>query len=245
MRMRLYAVVACLLACAPFPAASQTDTITSVQIQKHAQANFRRVLRIPRAAERCHRPADIQKNVDWLEAAFRKRGFETRQLPNDGKPLVFAEYGRKVAGARTMLFYMHFDGQPVIPAQWAQKSPWSGRAKQPNSNLTTTTALAGDRCRTLAGEQGRSRVAHLRPLVVRRQRADHDVPRRLRCAEGGGTEPAHQRQGAARQRGGKRLAVDRQRRAAHRDLLRADAHRDPRRPDARQQPADARLRQSR
>ena len=28
-------------------------------------------------------PPDIQKNTDFLERAFRSRGFTTRQLPND------------------------------------------------------------------------------------------------------------------------------------------------------------------
>ena len=76
---------------------------------------------------------DIRKNADWLEAAFRKRGFATRQLENDGKPLAFAEYVRQARGARTVLFYMHFDGMPVIPAQWAQKSPWIATLKQRNA----------------------------------------------------------------------------------------------------------------
>ncbi|RYF62536.1 MAG: M20/M25/M40 family metallo-hydrolase, partial [Comamonadaceae bacterium] len=69
-------------------------------------------------------PADIRKNVEWLEAAFRKRGFTTQQLPNDGKPMLFAELPRADPKRKTVLFYMHLDGQPVIPAQWAQKSPW-------------------------------------------------------------------------------------------------------------------------
>jgi acetylornithine deacetylase/succinyl-diaminopimelate desuccinylase-like protein len=74
---------------------------------------------------------DIRKNADWLEAAFRKRGFVTKQLENNGKPLVFAEFARKSANAKTILFYMHFDGQPVIPGQWSQKSPWIAAVKRP------------------------------------------------------------------------------------------------------------------
>jgi acetylornithine deacetylase/succinyl-diaminopimelate desuccinylase-like protein len=69
--------------------------------------------------------ADVVKNAEWFAAAFRKRGFETKLLPNAGKPLVFAEYGKRVPGARTILYYMHLDGQPVIDSQWAQKSPWT------------------------------------------------------------------------------------------------------------------------
>jgi len=43
---------------------------------------------------------------------------------------VFAEFARKAPGAKTVLFYMHFDGQPVLPEQWAQKSPWVATLKQ-------------------------------------------------------------------------------------------------------------------
>jgi hypothetical protein len=75
-------------------------------------------------------PVDIQRNANWLEVAFKKRGFTTQQLPNNGRPLVFAEYPRKVADAKTILFYMHFDGQPVIPSQWSQKSPWTATLRQ-------------------------------------------------------------------------------------------------------------------
>ena len=35
-------------------------------------------------------PADIQRNTSWFEQAFQRRGFHTRQLPNNGKPMLFA-----------------------------------------------------------------------------------------------------------------------------------------------------------
>lgn len=68
--------------------------------------------------------ADIRRNADFLERAFARRGFKTRQLANDGKPLVYAEFPAAPAGARTVLFYMHFDGQPVVPSEWSQPDPW-------------------------------------------------------------------------------------------------------------------------
>ena len=68
--------------------------------------------------------ADMQRNADFVERAFARRGFETRQLANGGKPLVFAAIAGAEPGARTILFYMHFDGQPVVPNEWAQPSPW-------------------------------------------------------------------------------------------------------------------------
>ena len=102
-------------------------------IKRSAQASFREYVEMLALPNDASVPADIQKNADWLEAAFKKRGFTTRQLPNNGKPLVYAEYPRKVAGAKTVLFYMHFDGQPVIPEQWAQKSPWTAALKERNA----------------------------------------------------------------------------------------------------------------
>lgn len=70
------------------------------------------------------RPADVVRNAEWLAAAFGKRGFATRLLENRGRPLVFAEYGPARPGQKTVLFYLHFDGQPVVPSQWAQKDPF-------------------------------------------------------------------------------------------------------------------------
>jgi acetylornithine deacetylase/succinyl-diaminopimelate desuccinylase-like protein len=67
---------------------------------------------------------DIQKNAAWLVKAFARRGFHSRELDNDGKPLVFASYDGNTGARPTVLFYIHFDGQPVIPAQWAQRDPW-------------------------------------------------------------------------------------------------------------------------
>jgi acetylornithine deacetylase/succinyl-diaminopimelate desuccinylase-like protein len=139
MTIRTPVLVLCGLAaaawmCSAAPTAAQGDPLAAALIQKNAQANFREFFEFLALPNDATVPADIQKNADWLESAFRKRGFATRQLPNNGKPLVYAEYQRKVPNAKTMLFYMHFDGQPVIPSQWAQKSPWTAVLKQRAAN---------------------------------------------------------------------------------------------------------------
>ena len=112
------------------PVRAQSDAITPALIEQAAKANFPEFFEMLALPNDAIIPEDIRKNADWLEAAFRKRGFATRQLPNDGKPLVYAEYERKMPNARTILFYMHFDGQPVRPEQWSQKSPWTAALKQ-------------------------------------------------------------------------------------------------------------------
>jgi acetylornithine deacetylase/succinyl-diaminopimelate desuccinylase-like protein len=118
---------ACLLLCWQ---ASASEQIQPPAIQKAAQASFPEFLEFLSLPNDAVNAKDIQKNADWLETAFRKRGFKTRQLANKDKPLVFAEYSRKIENAKVILFYMHFDGQPVVPEKWAQASPWVPTVKR-------------------------------------------------------------------------------------------------------------------
>jgi acetylornithine deacetylase/succinyl-diaminopimelate desuccinylase-like protein len=66
---------------------------------------------------------DLKKNAAWLQAALKKRGFEIREVANNGHPILLAAYPA-MPSKKTVLFYLHFDGQPVNPAQWSQASPW-------------------------------------------------------------------------------------------------------------------------
>src|SRR4051812_41778953 len=100
---------------------------------KAAQATLPQYLELISLPNDATVPADIQKNTDWLERAFKKRGFTTRQLANNGKPMLYAEWPKKVAGAKTVLFYMHLDGQPVVPAEWSQPDPWKPVVKARNA----------------------------------------------------------------------------------------------------------------
>jgi acetylornithine deacetylase/succinyl-diaminopimelate desuccinylase-like protein len=129
-RVSTWILLAAFCFCSVAPVRAESDMVTAALIEKSARANFPEFLELLSLPNDSINTADIRKNADWLEAAFRKRGFVTRQLPNNGKPLVFAEYPHKTANARTILFYIHFDGMPVIPEQWSQKSPWIAVLKQ-------------------------------------------------------------------------------------------------------------------
>ncbi|MCA6079076.1 M20/M25/M40 family metallo-hydrolase [Fulvivirga sedimenti] len=87
-------------------------------------------------------PEQIEKNVLWAEAAFKKRGFETRRLTTPAAPLLLAS--KIVPGAgETVLFYFHLDGQPVDSSKWDQKSPYLPVLKKP-VNQDTWTDLPWD-----------------------------------------------------------------------------------------------------
>src|SRR3954454_15423540 len=119
--------------CAATFAVAQPSIPPADAILASAQATFPEYLESLTLPNDAVNAADVQKNADWFAAAFRKRGFPAPLLPNQGKPLVFAEWPRRLPGAKTVLFYMHIDGQPVLPEQWAQKSPWTPVVKQRNA----------------------------------------------------------------------------------------------------------------
>ena len=121
--LALSGLVAVALATTASPVLAQGDAVTPGLIEKTARANFREFFDLLAMPNDAIDAQDIRKNADWLEAAFRKRGFVTKQLENNGKPLVFAEFARKRANAKTILFYMHFDGQPVIPGAVGAEEP--------------------------------------------------------------------------------------------------------------------------
>ena len=80
-------------------AAAQSPGVPAETARLATQASFRKYIDLLSLPNDAANPADIVKNVEWLEAAFRKRSFTTQQLPNNGKPLMFGEYKQKVAGA--------------------------------------------------------------------------------------------------------------------------------------------------
>jgi hypothetical protein len=139
--------VAVTLATTASPVLAQADAVTPSLIEKTAQANFREFFDLLSMPNDAINGQYIRKNADWLEAAFRKRGFVTKQLENNGKPLVFAEFARQSANAKTILFYMHFDGQPVIP-QWSRRS---------HGRRLSSAPMRRANGRTCAGETPRRR----------------------------------------------------------------------------------------
>jgi acetylornithine deacetylase/succinyl-diaminopimelate desuccinylase-like protein len=86
-------------------------------------AELRGLLALPNVATN---EADIRGNAARLVKLLEQRGIAARMLETPGAPVaVFGE--RKVKGAkRTLLFYAHFDGQPVGP-----EAAWKSRPFEP------------------------------------------------------------------------------------------------------------------
>jgi acetylornithine deacetylase/succinyl-diaminopimelate desuccinylase-like protein len=67
---------------------------------------------------------NIQKNAEHLREMLEARGIETHLLPITGRgPVVFGKLVTPTA-TRTVIFYAHYDGQPVDPAAWTDGKPF-------------------------------------------------------------------------------------------------------------------------
>jgi acetylornithine deacetylase/succinyl-diaminopimelate desuccinylase-like protein len=99
----------------------RTDVETWVSShQRDIVGEFVDLLSIPNIA--ANQPA-IERNVATIRQMLERRGFKTEALATDGNPLVYGER-RQPGSTRTVLFYIHYDGQPVDPKTWAQASPF-------------------------------------------------------------------------------------------------------------------------
>jgi len=67
---------------------------------------------------------NIGRNASHLRELLARRGFAVEVLETGTNPLVFGEL--RVPGAsQTLLFYAHYDGQPIDPKGWKQASPFT------------------------------------------------------------------------------------------------------------------------
>src|SRR6267143_325376 len=67
---------------------------------------------------------NIQKNAAHLVEMLEARGIETHLLPITGRgPVVFGKLMAPEA-KRTVIFYAHYDGQPVDPGAWTDGKPF-------------------------------------------------------------------------------------------------------------------------
>lgn len=100
-----------------YAADSDVDSYSKQFIKTHGPAilsDFREFLSLPNTGAR---RGQQQANAEWITKYIGKRGFDSKIVRAGGAPYVLAE--KRVEGAsKTILFYAHFDGQPVIPDNW-------------------------------------------------------------------------------------------------------------------------------
>ena len=95
------------------------------------------LLRIPNVATD---ETTIRRNAQHLQALLSQRGVKNRLLESPGSPPAVLGELRSPGAQRTVVFYAHYDGQPVDPARW-QTDPWQPRLRGGLEADATTHAL--------------------------------------------------------------------------------------------------------
>lgn len=124
--MRKFVAFFTCLACAASLQAQAPDPETASKvssfIQEHKIAilkDFSELLSLENVAlDSSKGHADIQKNADYIASQLQKRGLKPEIFNVEGGfPAVYAELVATGA-AMTVIFYAHFDGQPVDATKW-------------------------------------------------------------------------------------------------------------------------------
>jgi acetylornithine deacetylase/succinyl-diaminopimelate desuccinylase-like protein len=130
----LILLVAILFSCQLFGQRPKNLNLDAVA-EKFAINSFDEFYELHHLPNDAHFPADIEKNVQWCEGAFAKRGFTTQRLKTETVPLLLAERktkAKQVGGKApiTVLIYLQIDGQPVDSSKWDQDNPWNPTLKE-------------------------------------------------------------------------------------------------------------------
>lgn len=121
-------VAALMAGIGPAPIGAQDAERVRAAVRAYQQANDVRVLRelvdflaIP---NRASDSVNIRRNARHIMQMLERRGATARLLETPGAPpAVFGEL-RTPGATRTVVFYAHYDGQPVDTSEWATP-PWS------------------------------------------------------------------------------------------------------------------------
>ena len=72
---------------------------------------------------------EVKQNLAWCDSVFSDLDFDVEQISTEGAPLLFAQKKYR-KNAKTILFYLQIDGQPVDPSKWKQPNPFEATLKE-------------------------------------------------------------------------------------------------------------------
>ncbi len=95
-------------------------------------AELKQFLAIPSVSSQKEHGKDMQKCAEWVAEQMKTVGMESVQiLPTGGHPLVYSEWSH-AAGRPTVLFYGHYDVQPVDPLNLWTSPPFEATIRGEN-----------------------------------------------------------------------------------------------------------------
>ena len=142
--LTLAAFAVCLPAAAQ-PAAPEAARSYSSAHRAELVRQFAEFLAIPDVAAD---PEGLRRNADFLVEQLKFRGVDAKllrapELPLAVPPVVYGEI-RTPGATRTIVFYAHYDGQPVTPSEWETGEPFKPVVKDVNGEPRIYARGAGD-----------------------------------------------------------------------------------------------------
>jgi acetylornithine deacetylase/succinyl-diaminopimelate desuccinylase-like protein len=134
----LAALASAAVAQSPTPAAAAHAWTTAHRAGLVQQ--FSEFLSIPNVAAT---PDGLRRNADFLIQQLKQRGVAAQLLTLPGSPSVVYGEIRTPGAAHTIVFYAHYDGQPVTPSDW-QTPPFAPTLKTVNGEQRIYARSAGD-----------------------------------------------------------------------------------------------------
>jgi len=102
--------------------------------RKHAERyleQFKELLRIPSISTDPVYRADVARAADWIVIEMQRIGLKNAQaIPTAGQPVVYGEWLEAGAGRPTILFYAHYDVQPIDPLELWESPPFEPAVRQ-------------------------------------------------------------------------------------------------------------------
>jgi acetylornithine deacetylase/succinyl-diaminopimelate desuccinylase-like protein len=126
-RIRVHATAALIACCAaailltslPSTAADLKSRVDGYRTE-HEAAIVGQLEELTRLKSVAADPAGLKAMADRLQELLKQRGFEVTQLGSDtGAPPAVLGVRKSTGAKRTVIFYAHYDGQPVTPSQWS------------------------------------------------------------------------------------------------------------------------------
>jgi acetylornithine deacetylase/succinyl-diaminopimelate desuccinylase-like protein len=113
-------------------------------------------IRIPSISTDPDHKDDVRRAAEFLRAKMQAAGLTAELIESAGHPLVYGEWTGAPAGAPTVLFYGHYDVQPVDPIDLWRNPPFEptveGAARRTTRGSRTPTSKA---CRPCSPNGGR------------------------------------------------------------------------------------------
>ena len=89
-------------------------------------------------------PEGLRRNADYLLAQLRQRHIEAQLLTLPDSPSIVCAHIDTPGAQHTIVFYAHYDGQPVTPSEWDIPTPFTPTLRTVNGEQRIYARGAGD-----------------------------------------------------------------------------------------------------